>query len=230
VPRFELVLPSVLDRLESLYGDQSPSGPADPYHFLIWRHCGYPPSDAACGKGWDQLNAKIGVEPAQLVAATPRKLAAVLKAGGLIPDLRAKRLKEIAGRVLEEFGGDLRGTLARKLPQARKILKTFPGIADPGVDRILLFAGLALVPAVPSNCPYVLVRILHGLPGGAYRETYRQARQAIETELVGNLDTRTRAYLLLKRHGQELCKRANPKCDRCPVNSSCRFYAATSPP
>jgi endonuclease III len=31
--------------------------------------------------------------------------------------------------------------------------------------------------------------------------------------------------LLLKRHGQELCKRTKPKCENCPVNSSCAFFA-----
>ena len=57
-----------------------------------------------------------------------------------------------------------------------------------------------------------------------YGVTYREAQEAIETEIPGTFDARTRAYLLLKRHGQTLCKRSNPKCDHCPVTSSCAYF------
>jgi hypothetical protein len=67
------------------------------------------------------------------------------------------------------------GTLA----EARKTLKGFPGIADPGADRILLFAGVAPVAAVPSNVPHVLVRILQGPERENYGVTYRDAQEAI---------------------------------------------------
>ena len=81
------------------------------------------------------------------------------------------------------------------------------------------------VPAVPSNCPHVLLRIQRGLERENYGVTYREAQQAIEAEIPANFDARTRAYLLLKRHGQSLCKRSYPKCGQCPVNSSCAFVA-----
>ena len=51
------------------------------------------------------------------------------------------RLKEIAARVQHEFDGDLRSALVGPLERVRKTLKKFPNIADPGVDRILLFFG-----------------------------------------------------------------------------------------
>lgn len=77
----------------------------------------------------------------------------------MVPELRAMRLKEIAARVQNEFGGDLRRGLFGTMSQVRQTLKRFPNIADPGADRILLFGGIAPVAAVPSNCPHVLVRI-----------------------------------------------------------------------
>jgi endonuclease-3 len=145
----------------------------------------------------------------------------------MVPERRAMRLKEIAARVESEFAGDLRGRLLGPLPGVRKMLKRFPNIADPGVDRILLFAGIAPVAAVPSNCPHVLVRIQRGQERENYGVTYREAQQAIAAQIGENLEARKRAYLLLKRHGQELCKRTNPKCDRCPVNASCAFFAGS---
>src|SRR5580692_849094 len=159
-------LTSLFDTLEGFHGVQQPGWPTDPYLFLVWWHCGYPASDAACAKGWESLQSQIGVEPDQLLAANPAKLAAALKPGGMVPELRALRLKEIAERVQSEFGGDLFGAL-RGMPvlKARAALRKFPNIADPGVDRILLFAGLSPVAAVPSNCPQVLVRIEIGKEG-----------------------------------------------------------------
>jgi endonuclease-3 len=218
-------LPALLSELESFYGKQEPCWPTDPHLFLVWWHCGYPASDAACTKGWESLNKAIGVEPQQLLAASPAKLASALKAGGMVPELRAMRLKEIALRIQDEFGGDLRAALVGSIEQARKILKKFPNIADPGADRMLLFAGIAPIAAVPSNCPHVIVRIQRGQERENYGVTYREAQQAIEAEVPKTLDARMRAYLLLKRHGQELCKRTRPKCAQCPVSASCAFFA-----
>ena len=218
-------IPEILEQIESLYSSQEPCWPTDPYLFLVWWHCGYPASDSACAKGWESLNRTIGVEPKQLLAAPNSKLASALKSGGMVPELRAMRMKEIAARVQDEFGGDLRAALAGPLTQVRKLLKKFPNIADPGVDRMLLFGGIAPVAAVPSNCPQVLVRILRGQERPNYVVTYREAQRAIEAEVPEKFDARTRAYLLLKRHGQDLCKRTRPRCGQCPLSSSCAFFA-----
>ena len=127
-------IPEILRQLESLYGNQEPCWPTDPYHFLVWWHCGYPASDTSCAKGWEKLNSEVGVEPRQLLAAGAARLARVLKAGGMVPELRAMRLMEIAGRIQDEYGGDLRAGLAGPLSKVRQALKRFPNIADGGAD------------------------------------------------------------------------------------------------
>jgi endonuclease III len=218
-------LKEVLDQLEEFYGAQEPFWPTEPYEFVVWWLCGYPASDAACERGWKSLTAVTGIEPEKLLTIPMPKLAAALKPGGMVPELRALRLKEIAARVKDEFGGDLRGALNGPISDARKILKRFPNIADPGADRILLFSGIDAVAAVPSNCPYVLVRILHGQERENYGVTYREAQQAIESQVAKKADSRMRAFLLLKQHGQTLCKRTNPKCEKCPLKANCAYFA-----
>jgi endonuclease III len=215
----------LLDDLESFYGPQEPSWPIDPYLFLAWWHCGYPASDNSCAKGWASLAKSIGTTPEELLAANPEKLAAALKPGGMVPELRALRLKEIAIRVKDHFDGDLRSALLGSPEKARKELKRFPNIADPGADRILLFAHISPIAAVPSNCPHVLVRILLGRERENYGVNYREAQDAIEPQIPATFDARTRAHLLLKHHGQLTCKRTNPKCDECPVNTKCAFFS-----
>lgn len=220
-----LDVPALFDLLEAFHGPQQPRWPCDPYSFLIWWHCGYPASDAVCERGWQALQALTGIEPEQLLACSQARLAAALKAGGMVPELRALRLHQIAERVVKEFGGDLRRALGGEISAARRALKKFPGIADPGVDRILLFGHIAPLAAIPSNCPHVLVRIRAGLERENYGVNYREAQAAVQAAVPADFAAREHAYLLLKVHGQTLCKRTGPKCASCPVRSHCAYFA-----
>jgi endonuclease III len=215
---------SVLDRLEAEHGCIQAVWPRDPYEFIVWWYCGYPASDDRCAKGWAALTNEAGIAPEKLLAQSSAKLAMLLKAGGMVPELRAQRLKEIAMRVNHQLGGDLRTALVGPLAKARKLLKSFPSIADPGADRILLFARVTAVAAVPSNCPHVLVRILRGQERENYGRNYSEAQSAIEAATPATFAARERAYLLLKQHGQQVCKRANPKCDVCSLSSQCAYF------
>jgi endonuclease-3 len=222
---FLKTLVQLLDVLAAAHGETVAAWPTDPYLFLVWLHCGYPASDVRCAKGWESLTSQIGVAVNQILDADPAKLANALKPGGMVPELRAMRLKEIAERVIRQYGGDLSdGLRGLSVAQVRHALKQFPNIADPGADRILLFAGISPVAAVPSNCPHVLVRIQAGQERENYGVTYREAQRMIEDGLPATFDSRTRAYLLLKHHGQQVCKSSKPKCDTCPVAEDCAFF------
>ena len=108
--------------------------------------------------------------------------------------------------------------------EARKALKKFPTIGDPGADKILLFTKTAPVAAVPSNCVHVALRLGFGEEKKNYAASYRSAQEAIHAELPEECGALLRAYLLLKHHGQELCKRSRPLCERCPISSDCVYF------
>jgi endonuclease-3 len=220
-----LSVSEVLDQLEAHHGVQEPVWPVDPYESLIWWHCGYPASDERCTRGWDALKKTIGSEPEQILRATQGKLVLALKAGGMVPEVRAMRMQQIAERVMKEFGGDLRSGLKGDVSEVRKRLKRFPGIADPGADRILLFGKVKPIAAVPSNCPQVLVRIQLGLERENYGVTYGEAESLIKAEVAEKFAPRQRAYLLLKEHGQSICKRIKPKCNECPISAHCAYFS-----
>jgi endonuclease III len=224
MPHESLPVTELLDRLEAFHGGQEAHWPVDPYEFIVWWHCGYPQSEERCARGWQALKAQVGTTLSEILHADEARLAAALKAGGMVPELRAMRLQQIAQRVLNECNGDLRHALAGSIQDARKILKRFHGIADPGADRILLFARVAPIAAVPSNCPQVLVRIVHGSERENYGVTYREAQEIIEAEIPRDFSARQRAYLLLKTHGQQICK-TKPRCERCPVAAACAYAA-----
>lgn len=114
--------------------------------------------------------------------------------------------------------------MQRPLPEARTALKKFPTIADAGAEKILLFTKTAAVAALPSNCVHVPLRLGFGRERKNWAASYREAQEAVRAELPETCHAHLRAYLLLKRHGEELCKNARPICEQCPVSDECRYY------
>jgi endonuclease-3 len=141
------------------------------------------------------------------------------------PERRVDKLREIGELALEAGGKHLAQVLELPTAKARAVLKKFPGIGDPGADKILLFCGAGAKFALESNGLRVAVRVGWGAESKSYASTYRSAMEALEPVLPKGAAGRVRAYELLRTHGQRICKRSAPDCDACPLTKSCRFYA-----
>lgn len=217
-------LAHLLNRLEKFYGKPKPPHPTDPYEMILYMNSAYPATDGSCAKVFDALKRSVGLRIDDILAAPKGKLTEIMKLRGIFPEQRAVRVKEIAALVKHNFAGDLRTVLKRPLPEARKALKQFPTIGDPSADKILLFTKTAPVAAIPSNCVHVLPRLGFGEERKNYAATYRSAQEAIRAQLPERGGALLRAYLLLKQHGQELCKRSRPRCEQCPVSSDCLYF------
>jgi endonuclease III len=215
----------VLDRLEKFYGKPKPPKLTDAYEMVLHRNCGYPQSDVNCDKGFAALKKEIGLKPADILSAPVAKLRDALRVGGIVAELRAERLKQIAARVETEFGGDLDAVLKRPVTEARKALRKFPTLGEAGAEKILLFTGTAAVAAVPSNCIHVPLRLGFGTESKNWAASYKSAQEAIRAQLPDTCPAQLRAYLLFKQHGQTLCKSARPKCEECPVTDECEYFA-----
>lgn len=216
-------LTQLLQTLERHYGAVAFAEPDDPYELIVYSNCGYPPSQENCRKGFEALQSAVGVSTAALRGASERALAKALRAGGIVPELRASRLKLIARLVDEEFAGGLRASLDAS-KEARKALKRFPTIGDPGADKILLFCGGVPIAAVPSNCLHVPLRLGLGVERPSWASSYRSVQEELTRALPREVAAMKRAYLLLRRHGQELCRRTVPLCERCPVARRCPYF------
>jgi endonuclease III-like uncharacterized protein len=57
----------------------------------------------------------------------------------------------------------------------------------------------------------------------AYPATYRSVMQALEGRLPRDPDALIDLHLLLRRHGETLCRRSAPRCDTCPLRSTCAY-------
>lgn len=220
----------ILDRLEKHYGPPKRPYPSDPYEMILHRNAGYPQSDERCDKGFQALKKQIGLAPKKILAASDEALRDAARHGGMMPELRAQRLRDIAARVLDEFGGDMRAVMKRPLPDAKRALKKFPTVADATAEKILLFTRTAPVAAVPSNCVHVPLRLFGGKPEMArtrWYGAYRLVQDILRDALPETCEAQIRAYLLIKRHAAETCKLAHPRCDQCPVASLCPFFLRT---
>jgi endonuclease III len=118
----------------------------------------------------------------------------------------ARRLKEIALIVLNEFEGDLRKALDLPAPQAIRALKKFPSIADPGAEKILLFTRTYPLLGLESNGLRVLLRLGFGQEYKNYSTSYRSVGEALADQIGDDCDFLIQANQLLRRHGKTLCK------------------------
>src|SRR5262245_49516930 len=73
-----------------------------------------------------------------------------------------------------------------------------------------------------------LIRLGFGEETKSYAATYTRAQEATRDQLVEDYAWLIRAHLLLRRHGQELCKRTEPICNSCPLTENCRYWRENS--
>jgi endonuclease-3 len=209
--------------LERHYGSPQPPVPLGPFELILYENIAYLVSEDRREKAFRELKRRIGTRPEDLLVASLEELTAITALGGVFPELRARRLQESARLVRDEFRGDLRGVLALDFVKARKALGKFPAIGDPGAEKILLFTGAHASLALESNGVRVLVRYGFAEEHKSYSTTYRLLQVALRGQIGTGCAPLVAAHQLLKLHGQELCRRSEPRCTACPLRATCAF-------
>jgi endonuclease III len=216
-------LPQIVDRLQAHFGQQKPPKLAGPWEMILWENVAYLADDERRRKAFQVLQKRIGTKPEQILAAADEALVEVTR-HGILADQFAKKLRKCAQLALEEFDGDLRSILKLPFRKAKKSLQKFPGIGEPGAEKILLFTRTHPALALESNGLRILVRLGFAEENANYSATYRAVQRALEGELEENYFRLIQTHLLLRRHGQELCRRSEPLCAQCPLALDCEFY------
>lgn len=70
----------------------------------------------------------------------------------------------------------------------------------------------------------MLLRLGYGKEQKSYSASYKSAQGAAAAELPAEFGALIEAHQLLRRHGQEICRRSAPLCERCPVTKECAYY------
>jgi endonuclease III len=186
----------------------------------VWEAAAYLVPDERRREVFERLVAKTRLDPVRLAGLPTATLASLIADGGMQPDHRARKVKAAAD-VAIEFGPDLAGLARRDPAAARKVFRRFPGIGEPGADKMLLMNGMPAGLAPDSNALRVLLRLGFGRAGKGYSAEYRSAQQEVESELPADRAWRIMAHQLLRQHGQTVCKSAAPRCGECPLAARC---------
>ena len=213
----------IVKALRDFYGKPRALGAAGPLELILRENVAYLANDARREAAFRMLKERVGLSPEKILAASRATLHEIAR-HGIVPVTTVEKLREIARIALEDFGGDLEAVGALPLKDAKKALRRFPSIGDPGAEKVLLFCGFHPVLALDSNGLRVLLRLGFGGEGRSYAKSDRSAQQAAEGQLPKDCGVLIEAYRLLRLHGQELCKRNHPRCEACPVAGECVYY------
>jgi endonuclease-3 len=216
-------LKATVAALEKLYGKPAPFPSNDPWELILRENASYLVDDATREEVFSSLKARVGVSPETILGAPYERLVESIREGGMRPCMRADKLVEAAELAGETGLAELRKLAKGGGPGARKVLKRFPGIGEPGADKLLLAAGSAVTLAPDSNGLRVLVRLGYAKEDANYAKTYRAAAEAVAPELSDDRAWLVAAHQLLRRHGQETCRRSEPRCEVCPLAKGCDF-------
>ncbi len=217
-------LAEIIKRLQKHYGTPEPPPTDDPFELILWEQVAYLASDTQRVEAFEQLALRVGLTPEKILAADDETLLVAARYGGAIAaSERAQRLRDSARLVKEQWGGDLRRVLHEPFAKARKALTRFASIGEPGAEKILLLTRTHPVLALESNGLRVLIRLGYAAEQKSYSATYCAIQRALEPELPSDFDWLIAAHQLLRQHGQQLCKRAQPQCQYCPLRDVCAF-------
>ncbi len=210
-----------LKLLKQHYGVVALPEPRKPFELIVWENCAYLVDDEIRKRTFAALRKNVGVKPAALLDAGVKRIEKAIAGGGMQPAHRAAKVLRCAELAMEFAGGDLDATLGEldERPR-RKLLKRFPGIADPGADKVALLCGLAAAPTLDSNGLRVLERWEVVSAGQPYAAGYGSGVAALGCQKIQGAKA-IEAFALLRLHGRELCKRGVPLCEPCPVRSRC---------
>lgn len=218
-------LGAVLTRLEQHFGSPEPFDLVGPFEMVLWENVAYLASDPRRSDAFARLRKLVGTRPEDILGAPTRQLESIGSAG-ILPRVSARKMVSAATIAQEMFGGDLSAALHGTAEEGTKALRRFPGIGVPAAEKILLFTRSHPILALDSNGLRVLCRLGYTESQRSYAATYRAAQRAGNRQLGSDYDTLIKAYHLLRRHGQELCKRSRPSCPVCPIRAGCRYARA----
>ncbi len=209
--------------LKRSYGAPALPRAHGPFELVLWENACYLLPDERRTQVFEGLRKRVGMNPKAILNGDPAALLELATMGGMRPKVRVFRWQEIARITLSQFDGDLDQILNLPYPQAKKALKQFPNIGDPGAEKILMYCGAA--PGLPLewNGLRVLTRIGYGRTQKNYGAMYKSVQETLKSDLPRKAEAVAQAHLLLRQHGKEICRDKSPQCYGCVIKEMCAF-------
>lgn len=142
-PRNErpLSLRDVVTKLEALHGIQEPPPAKTAFELVLWEVAAYLVDDVRRARVFEDLRKEIGLEPESILRAGVARISRVISAGGMHPEQRAGKVETSAALALTKGLDHAVEQAEPDLRSAIRLLREFPGIGEPGAEKILLLLG-----------------------------------------------------------------------------------------
>lgn len=211
----------VLRELSKQHGDVSPPPTRDPFELVLWEQVAYLADDDQRAAAFALLKKRTRLRPERILAEPEESLLEIARLGGAVAvSERAGRLRASA-QLLLDLGGDAAALAKAPFAQARRTFQKFASIGAPGAMKVLLLARAHASLPLESNGVRVLTRLGFAREEKSYDATYRALQAALEAEMPKSFEALESAHLLLRAHGQSVCKRSAPRCDTCALAVRC---------
>lgn len=224
MPHPSLTLADTVQRLHSFHGEPARLPTVDPFEMIVFENIAYLAPDDRRLKAFELLRQTVGTSPASLREASRDSLEAITS-HGVLKATSTDKLRKCAELAGDDSGAVLRRVVTGPVSEAKRALRKFPGIGEPGAEKILLFAVGRPFLAPESNGLRVLVRLGFVTEQKTYAKTYAAARPMVEA-LGSDVETLQSAHLLLRLHGRTVCRNRAPSCDECPLSAECAYARA----
>jgi len=215
----------LIARLKKHYGEPALPLAHGPFELVMWENSCYLLSDRRRAEVFLALRDQVGMDPAAIWKAGQELLLPLAQMGGMRPETRVFRWREIARVTLTQFDGNLDAILHLPYDRAKRALQQFPNIGQPGAEKILMLCGKSAGLPLEWNGVRVLARVGYGRAQKNYGATYRSLQEALQGQLPRDAAALSRAHLLLRQHGKTLCRNNQPFCPECPLADECLFAA-----
>lgn len=189
----------------------------DPFKLLISTILSQNTNDRNSIRAYHNLDNSIGVTIDSLLEASQKTIADLIRIGGL-HNIKARKIKGIVEKIVENYKSDLNWIKKEKVDSARKKLLKLPGIGEKTADILLLYFNKPAFP-VDTHITRITKRI-----GLVDRKASYNEISSVWKEALRKKDYKD-AHLQLIAFGRKICKARNPRCRECPLKNICKFYS-----
>lgn len=185
---------------------------ADPYHILVSELLLQKTDSRTVGQVYLEFISRFPT-PAHVSEAPLEEIQQVITPLGLL--YRAERLKETCSVIVNKYGG--------RVPSAMADLLALKGVGRYAASAVLLFAFGEPAALVDRNVIRVLGRVFEIQSAAPRPHTDLKLWQAAKILVP---DREAREYNLAVLDLSALICRPKPRCQSCPINHLCMYYAA----
>ena len=207
--------------LISKYGEEVSERKLPPLDELVMTILSQHTNDVNMFRAFESLK-KAYTSWEEVLAAPQDELAVTIRSSGMF-NLKAKRIQATLREIQERVGKlDISHLETMEIAEAKEWLTSLHGVGPKTAAIVLLFSfGLPVLP-VDTHVWRVTKRL------GLIDMKVSREKAHILLEQIMSPDCIPSLNKNLVRHGREICRAQNPKCDDCFLNHYCDYYCSQS--